>query len=242
MTPDAALLQAILTDPSDDLPRLACADWCEEHGHTDRANFIRAQLALFHGPRGYRTEEECPRSLRRHWREDRDLYRRVEEQCKPGPDQIAQDLFGKPSAEVEFEFTVDFERGFLFRIETTQAAFLEHAERIFRRCPVEWVVLTDRMPEQTMGGEESQHLWVRVPADAADFWFTDRLDTVRPELWGLLEGGTPGVIRQGWRDFGSWLAYPSPANAHADLSRACVRYGRRLVGLPDLWQPARPPA
>ena len=58
-----ALLQAILVDPSDDLPRLAYADWCEEQGRTDCANFIRAQLALFHGPRGYKTEEECPRSL-----------------------------------------------------------------------------------------------------------------------------------------------------------------------------------
>jgi len=240
MTPDAALLQAILTDPSDDLPRLAYADWCEEHGHTDRANFIRAQLALFHGPRGYKTEQECPRSLRHHWREDRDLYRRVEEQCKPGPDQIAQDLFGKPSAEVEFEFTVDFERGFLFRIETTQAAFLEHAERIFRRCPVEWAVLTDREPDESSIAEESRYIWICSPADAGHFWFSDRYDTIRPELWDCFEGrsGAP----QGSGGFEFWREYPSPASAHADLSRACVRHGRRLAGLPDLWQPPRPTA
>lgn len=228
-----ALLQAILHDPLDDLPRLAYADWCEEQGHTDRANFIRAQLALFHGPRGYKTEQECPRSLRHHWREDRELYRRVEEQCKPSPDQIAQDLFGKPSAEVEFEFTVDFERGFLFRIETTQAAFLEHAERIFRRCPVEWVVLTDREPFlSTDRAGEGRYYWI-----AEKDRTVDHPNNPDSRLFALCEGRR----LQASASVGL-LSYPSPANAHADLSRACVRYGRRLVGLPDLWTLPRDPA
>lgn len=222
-----ALLHAILTDPSDDLTRLAYADWCEEQGHTSRARFIQAQLALFHGPRGYKTEEECPRSLRHHWREDRDLYRRVEEECKPSPDQIAQELFGKPSAEVEFEFTVDFERGFIFRVETTQEAFLDHVGLIFRRCPVEWVVLTDRGPIQPP--ECDWFVWFR---GATSLYANCAIDN---RLWHYLEGGRlweSGIGRE----------HPSPNNAHADLSRACVRYGRILTGLPDLWTPPRDPA
>ncbi len=41
-----ALMRAILDDPADDLPRLAYADWCEEMGQDERAEFVRAQLAV----------------------------------------------------------------------------------------------------------------------------------------------------------------------------------------------------
>jgi uncharacterized protein (TIGR02996 family) len=40
------LLRAICASPSDDLPRLAYADWLEEHDDTARAEFIRVQLEL----------------------------------------------------------------------------------------------------------------------------------------------------------------------------------------------------
>jgi uncharacterized protein (TIGR02996 family) len=41
-----ALMQAILDDPDDDGVRLVYADWLEEHGHTERAAFIRVQCEL----------------------------------------------------------------------------------------------------------------------------------------------------------------------------------------------------
>src|SRR5262249_32706484 len=44
MTPEAALLQAIVENPADDAARLVYADWLEEHGDIDRAGFIRVQV------------------------------------------------------------------------------------------------------------------------------------------------------------------------------------------------------
>src|SRR5262245_51579788 len=45
--PDAvALYQAILAHPDDDTPRLVYADWLDEHGDHDRAEFIRVQCRL----------------------------------------------------------------------------------------------------------------------------------------------------------------------------------------------------
>src|SRR5579883_2623623 len=45
--PDAeAFLAAILADPDADGPRLVYADWLDEHGDPDRAEFIRVQIAL----------------------------------------------------------------------------------------------------------------------------------------------------------------------------------------------------
>src|SRR5207248_1699698 len=43
---DAAFLRLILADPEADGPRLAYADWLEEHGDAARAEFIRVQCEL----------------------------------------------------------------------------------------------------------------------------------------------------------------------------------------------------
>jgi uncharacterized protein (TIGR02996 family) len=41
-----ALLNAVLADPDDDLPRLVFADWLDEHGEPDRGEFVRVQVEL----------------------------------------------------------------------------------------------------------------------------------------------------------------------------------------------------
>jgi uncharacterized protein (TIGR02996 family) len=45
-----AFLATILEHPDDDAPRLVFADWLEEQGATDRAEFIRVQMELAHPP------------------------------------------------------------------------------------------------------------------------------------------------------------------------------------------------
>ncbi len=41
-----ALLDAIMKAPGDDLPRLVYADYLDEHGENERAEFIRVQLEI----------------------------------------------------------------------------------------------------------------------------------------------------------------------------------------------------
>src|SRR5262245_9047746 len=43
---DSALWRAVGADPPDDAPRLILADWLEEHGQPERAEFIRVQCQL----------------------------------------------------------------------------------------------------------------------------------------------------------------------------------------------------
>jgi uncharacterized protein (TIGR02996 family) len=50
MSDNPALLRAVLAAPDDDLPRLVYADWYEEHGEPERAEFIRTQIELAHSP------------------------------------------------------------------------------------------------------------------------------------------------------------------------------------------------
>lgn len=50
---EAGFLRAIKDKLSDDLPRLAYADWCDEHGKPNRAELIRVGIDLYrriHGP------------------------------------------------------------------------------------------------------------------------------------------------------------------------------------------------
>ena len=46
MTTEESLLAAIWAEPHDDTPRLAYADWLQEHDQPERAEFIRAQCAV----------------------------------------------------------------------------------------------------------------------------------------------------------------------------------------------------
>jgi uncharacterized protein (TIGR02996 family) len=46
MRTDEAFLRSILDDPEDDTPRLVYADWLDEQGDADRAEFIRVQVEL----------------------------------------------------------------------------------------------------------------------------------------------------------------------------------------------------
>lgn len=57
-----ALLSQAMETPEDDAPRLVLADWLEDHGDPDRAEFVRAQLRLAPGVTLPDTERE---SLRR---------------------------------------------------------------------------------------------------------------------------------------------------------------------------------
>src|SRR5829696_5418855 len=43
---DTASRRSILESPDDDAPRLVYADWLDEHGDADRAEFIRLQIRL----------------------------------------------------------------------------------------------------------------------------------------------------------------------------------------------------
>src|SRR5262245_38374918 len=46
MTDRDALWRAIIEDPDDDAPRLVFADWLDEHGDSEQAEYIRVHCAL----------------------------------------------------------------------------------------------------------------------------------------------------------------------------------------------------
>ena len=61
-----ALLKAVCENPDDDTPRLVFADWLQENGEEERAEFIRVQIEVLAPPSGDVVEGQTPRcELRR---------------------------------------------------------------------------------------------------------------------------------------------------------------------------------
>jgi uncharacterized protein (TIGR02996 family) len=56
---ELALLAAVLASPGDDTPRLVYADWLDEHGRPERAEFIRCQVRIAEIGRELQSEEDC---------------------------------------------------------------------------------------------------------------------------------------------------------------------------------------
>src|SRR5262245_27025893 len=69
MSHDEAFLSDIMANPDDNALRLIYADWLEEHGNPERAEFIRAQIELASPPgRGTRTRRrELERRVKALW-------------------------------------------------------------------------------------------------------------------------------------------------------------------------------
>ena len=62
MSERAAFVSAILDNPADDTVRLVFADWLDEHGEPERAEFIRAILGA-HPPGGSAVQNGNPAVL-----------------------------------------------------------------------------------------------------------------------------------------------------------------------------------
>jgi uncharacterized protein (TIGR02996 family) len=99
---DDAFLEAIGTDPDDDTPRLVCADWLEDHGQAERAEFIRVQIELARLP------EDEPRRQELEAREQALLKEHGEEWAGSPPRIVT-------------EWT--FERGFLAGVKMPAKGF-----------------------------------------------------------------------------------------------------------------------
>ncbi len=73
MTTNEALLANILANPNDDLPRLVLADWLEENGQAERAEFIRVSVWGDGAPKRAGTEDVSYRQWQQWRTREREL-------------------------------------------------------------------------------------------------------------------------------------------------------------------------
>jgi uncharacterized protein (TIGR02996 family) len=120
MTTEEALLGAVCASPADDLPRLAYADWCEENGQSERADFIRVQIELA------RLGEGDPRKS--------DLEARESALLEAHSEAWSADL-------PDWAFRPQFRRGFVAVVSAHAEELLWEGEALRRRAPLEGVRL-----------------------------------------------------------------------------------------------------
>ena len=141
-----ALLRAIVAEPTDDTPRLVCADWIEEHGDSNRAAFIRIQVELArleaHG-RGNSRDADKLREKERLLLGPLSDYRPLwaAEAC---PQLVRMTVQPKTLAGIHAEGAdgIVFRRGFVEAVTCPAVDWLHHGSAVRRSQPVRAVSLT----------------------------------------------------------------------------------------------------
>jgi uncharacterized protein (TIGR02996 family) len=206
-----ALLREVLEDPAEDTTRLVFADALEERGQGAAesprafAEFIRLQVAIAARERDGELidggSEEGERELALWSWCYNDITR------------------GVPYEAGALELLKNISRGFVSQIELPTAAFLEHAEAIFRAHPVVSVRLTDREPGASV--PNGFHWYERCGSE-------NELPSDAPQpIFKHLQGGNldrPAGMR----------VYDTRDEALEALSAACVAFGRKKAGLSEL--------
>lgn len=140
MHDEETFLKDISAEPENDFLRLAFADWLEERdrpGDTERAEFIRVQCELAKmtsgDPRRQEFEKKEAALLKAH----------ENEWARPLRDLVS---------------AVEFRRGFPYHVEIKAASFLEHAENLFSRAPIQSARIINLDPEDVAALANSEHL------------------------------------------------------------------------------------
>jgi uncharacterized protein (TIGR02996 family) len=124
-THDEAFLEAIREQPDDDAPRLIYADWLEEHGQPERAEFIRVQCGKERVPSG------SPRYYEFLSREQALLVEHEKE------------WLGSLNDVLKYH---QFRRGFLDSIELEPYEFLRKEAELFHLGPIRELSLSKPYP------------------------------------------------------------------------------------------------
>lgn len=247
---ETALLRAVREAPDADFPRLVYADFLDENGQGDRAEFIRHEVTLggcqWCDNKKSRTERLCDaagdmddfdcrkfRSKFREWFNFPDLRDGMFIVRRGFPDRVTlttAQFMGGPcgrcdggSAQVFTPGNYDQQTG-VWRAHCPACHGTGQApglaRELFERWPITGVRLSDREPMRTRAGNFIWHS--RMPGP-------DAADELPSELFDILGHGRPLPGFQ-------LMGYSTPESAHAALSDACVAYGRGLVGLRALPQ------
>lgn len=213
------LLKAVAASPDDDLPRLVAADWLDEHGEPERAEFIRIQIE--------RAKADTPKLA---WREQALLnnpllgWQWAAEACP----SLAGFVFDPNAGDslramrVNGAERVTFRRGFPFRIACTADEWLRYGSGIVPRQPVRELALNkcdDVEMSRWWGMADTLRKLAKVELDSTwpllTTFVRDRICPGVP-VWtadGLVEDQ---IVLSGATGEVAGVFWPTPANPHTD--------------------------
>lgn len=252
---DKKLFQAILEEPYDFTRRLIYADYLDDQGNVDRANFIRTQIAINNLP------ERCKRDDHRKPEfyfdcEDCKQLRLEEHSLLSSPATKLYDLdisywvtwsssFGKatvcrnlyegetPSGYRE----ILFRRGFVEVVGFQSTLYSEIGFRNWFVCnPILEAYFTDRRPElfEPVSQSDQNWRWWRFNSNGAAYqrvglpsWIFNRLVYDR---FSMNYPNDQDDIDPSVNDI-QFLEYKSPESARTHVSNVLMDWGRKLAGL-----------
>jgi uncharacterized protein (TIGR02996 family) len=131
--PAAPFLRAIIDRPDDDLPRLVYADWLDEHGEPERAEYIRVQCEL--AGIGNVPRDTWNLKEKRRFDQQQALRRRERELLRAfGVEWANRDV-----GVVEFPDPLPdgvFQRGFVNNLTLSWEGWRRHAAALLAACPI----------------------------------------------------------------------------------------------------------
>jgi uncharacterized protein (TIGR02996 family) len=133
MSLEEAFLREIVEKPADDVSRLVYADWLDEHGQPERADFIRLQCRLASLPEGDPHREELARQGQKLLDAHQDAW------LAALPEWARR---GTPAGSAPV-----FRRGFVAEVEVSALDLAGGAEQLWRAAPVEAVTIHHPGPE-----------------------------------------------------------------------------------------------
>ena len=223
MTTEQALLASILADPANNQSRLILADWWEENGQAERAEFVRVQIQLaewdcrpmWHSCGPTKNGSLCQEFRRR---EDQLI---AAHKWKWLPDVVRETcIFGSATPEKVAD-GIRFERGFIGSVGCGVVDWLRHGPEAASAAPITRVRLTDRVPAVN---KTTRLLWFKRRRRWGTAWHPSAWD-VPPEFWPWLPDCGPGTS-----------GLPTMEAAMEALSAAAVAWAREMAGLPALRQ------
>jgi uncharacterized protein (TIGR02996 family) len=146
MIEHGGFLGAILEEPAEDVHRLVYADWLNEQGEVDFAEFIRLQ---------------CNFGSTRRSRKLLELYGADWFPCPAGQTFLPA-YWGRIGWQFDGSSTgcrLTVRRGFIAEIGCSLAEWMAHGPALVRRTPLERVTLSDRAPEITNLPQETNWTW-----------------------------------------------------------------------------------
>jgi uncharacterized protein (TIGR02996 family) len=180
----AALLADILANPEDDTVRLVLADWLDEHGDPERAEFIRVQVELASDPyRESLCRETCDPP--EFWGCPDRVVRKRERELLAGPrpdvyeNEVVWFNAGDGTESWRTMFRPQWRRGFVEAVACEAADWLAHAAALLARHPIREVTLTTlptwQMLALLLGHEEPiigvpRSFGVLLPQALATLW------------------------------------------------------------------------
>jgi uncharacterized protein (TIGR02996 family) len=153
MTDHDALLAAILANPDEDTPRLMFADWLDENGDADRAEFVRVQCELARiraaeadlpvaPDKGYFRNDEWPVAWQpQDYEKRRALLKRESELVTAHGAEWRKGL-PKYADNVTTQQDVKFRRGFVGHATVPLGRFTKSPAALWEQHPVESILLT----------------------------------------------------------------------------------------------------